>query len=578
MNKFKSIMAKLHTQNRDCLHWLYTDKQVYISSLRGNEQPIEEEKVFYYRMISFGFIGTGLRTPEKLVLLVWIPEKLCSAGNPGRAYQTAYEDYLLRLLSAPVNALSRSFQNNRKDSREKPVFSLQPVNSVVQRRNGCIYMQEKNAFRLRISFQVPLFNGASINGKSCLKGVRTLLDMICEYLKELDREALDRHIRVYARQLAIREFIREQGLLAFIADGSILPRQGDSEAPMRGAVPFVSPAGLKVTVPLPDGGEITGMGLAQGITIITGGGYSGKSTLLDSLAQGIYHHIEGDGREYLITDASACRIYAEDGRYVPPVDISPFFSYVPGNGNIHDFSTTHASGSVSQAVNIIEAVYGGSRLLLIDEDTSATNFMIRDQMMRKLVKKEAIIPYTDRVQELKRMGVSTVLVIGGSGEYLKYADSVLLMEDYVLSDRTEEVRGFAGKMAVVPEDGHRWMKKAELPFVIRSGVSPYIECVRIEHAHYIVIDHFVSDITRLTALNSKEQLNSLAWMMERLLVESGRESMDLRERCQEAADRLFPEAQNIVLSANVHQYELCLAQVRGIDLLMAMRRLRGTDI
>ena len=401
MNNFKRIMLSNHTQEKSCLNRLYTDKQVYISSVRSTAQPVEEEKIYHYRELSFRFMGTDYRTPEKLVLFVLLPESMISCGYPILPYATVYEDYLLRLISNSVNHLSEEYKNEKKSARAKPQFSMQPVSPAVQQRNGCTYMEGIKSFRLRIHFQVPLINGTRINGKSSFKGVREILDLISDKVYGIEKEDLREQICLYVRQLEIRKYLKENHFAAFIANGSILPRKGGTEIPMEQAKPFVSPAGLEVNISLSDGSVLTGMGIRQGVTIITGGGYSGKSTLLDSLEMGIYHHRKGDGREYVITDDTACKIYAEDGRYVQNTDISPFFSHMPGDRNIHSFSTSKASGSVSQAVNIIEAVYGGSRLLLIDEDTSATNFMIRDEGMQKLVKNEPIIPFTDRIDELK---------------------------------------------------------------------------------------------------------------------------------------------------------------------------------
>lgn len=445
MNHFKKIMTQNHMQNKECLHMLYTDRQIYISSVSSSMQPVEDEKLFHYREVSFSFAGTGFRTPEKVVLYVWIPGRLLNYEKEMTSERIPSEDWLMRRLSKPINALSETWQNDHKDVREKSAFSMQEVSHVVRRRNGCLYMELQEAFRIRISFRFPLINGHSVNGKSGFKGMKQLLDMICDILETTDKEELRAHIRLYKKQWEIREYLKKNSLLAFVADGSILPREGDTREPMRGAVPFQSPPQLRVEIPLSDGTKIEGMGVKKGITIITGGGYSGKSTLLDALEQGIYFHVAGDGREYVIVEETACKIYAEDGRVVHNMDISPFFSYIPGQSDRHDFSTPHASGSLSQATNIVEAVYGGSRLLLIDEDTSATNFMIRDRLMRQLVQKESIIPYTDRIRELSERDVTTILVIGGSGEYLEYGDCVLLLEDYRVYDRTEEV----GKMHVV---------------------------------------------------------------------------------------------------------------------------------
>ncbi len=214
------------------------------------------------------------------------------------------------------------------------------------------------------------------------------------FVNEFQREGLERAAALYRKQEAIRSWLKDSDYCAFVANGSILPREKDSDEPMQRAVPFMSAPEDEVEVE-----GIRGMAFRKGVTVITGGGYSGKSTLLDALSAGIYNHISGDGREFVITDESAMKISAEDGRCIRHVNLSPFIKWIPG-GNPADFSTEHASGSTSQAANIMEAVGWGVKLLMIDEDKSATNFMIQDVVMKALIEKEPITPFVERVREL----------------------------------------------------------------------------------------------------------------------------------------------------------------------------------
>lgn len=574
MNKFKSIMLENHTKAKGNLHNLYTERHVYRSSVSSSQQEVGQEKLFHYREMAFQFAAVDYKKPENLLFFVYVPKEKLSCGLPFLPYVTAYEDYLLRLVFNPVMELSGRFQNTHKNMHQKPKFSLQDVNSIVQKRSGSLYVEDMDAFRLLISFQAPLINGTWLNGKSGFRAVKEVLGLICDRVSGIVQDDLRTHILTYARQMAIREYLQKNNLAAFIADGSILPRMDDTDMPMDGARPFISPKGLRVKVQLPDGGELAGMGLRKGITVITGGGYSGKSTLLDSLEMGIYNHKKGDGREYVITDYSACKIYAEDGRCVRHFDLSPFFTSIPGR--VHDFSTSRASGSVSQAANIIEAVYGGSALLLIDEDTSATNFMIRDANMRKLVRKEPIVPFTDRVEELKSMGVSTVLVIGGSSEYLKYADIVLMMEDYRLEDMTEKVRkllDFSGtEDCVADEDmeGHVWTK--ERLWRTEPGGGDFTGSHHIDaHTGWIKVGNFTSDISRMTSVVCEGQANSLSYLLGRIIGGQGSYD-DLNKCCKHAVSLLFSGAVDLVIPKN-HEY-LWLEEVRALDLLMAASRLR----
>lgn len=583
MNKFKKLIISGHTQRKEYLQKLYTDRQEYISSISSSMQPVEDEKTFSYNDLSFSFQGTGYRTVEKMIIYIFVPQEMIILENMDNLLKNtcviAYEDFILRSISSHINELSEQYYNDKKSSREKPEFSAQSVNSIIQRRNGCIYIEEKKAFRIRIHFIAPLINAVNLNGKSTFKAVRAIMELIYDRLKAIDKLKLQAHISLYNNQMYIRKYLKENNLMAFIGNGSILPRNGESDIPMKNAIPFISPTESQVQIELSPGNIIRGMGINKGITIITGGGYSGKSTLLDAIETGIYNHVSGDGREYVITDESACKIYAEDGRYINNTDISPFFTNIPGSESVHSFHTTKASGSVSQAAGTIEAIYGKCRLLMIDEDTSATNFMMRDTYIQSLVKKEPIIPFTCRINELKQMGISTLLVIGGSGEYLRYADTVILMEDYIAKDETEYV-----KKNIKPlfDDNtiknlqnytdYCWIKERRSDFEAANNDFFYTECVQIENARYIKINNYVTDITKITAVISDEQINSLTYLLERLLA-NGDKTNELSVICTELAEGLFTVSRDTILSGS-HKYELWLEDVRAVDLLMAVFRMR----
>ncbi|MBO0706262.1 MAG: ABC-ATPase domain-containing protein, partial [Candidatus Dormibacteraeota bacterium] len=247
---------------------------------------------------------------------------------------------------------------------------------------------------------------------------------------------------------ALRGQLADRGLLSFVADGSILPRRsGVDPRPLpQGAVPFASPPSMRVELEVPNRGRIAGMGIREGVTLIVGGGFHGKSTLLRALELGIFDHVPGDGRELAVTREDAVRVRAEDGRRVARVDIGTFLSNLPVGGDTRDFSTDNASGSTSQAASIAEAVEAGARALFVDEDTAATNLMIRDARMQALVHKgqEPLTPLVDLVRPLHReLGVSTVLVMGGSGDYFDVADTVLMLDAFRATDVTDQARDVA---------------------------------------------------------------------------------------------------------------------------------------
>lgn len=251
-----------------------------------------------------------------------------------------------------------------------------------------------------------------------------------------DVQALEDHVTLLRDQEALRAQLKSRKLVAFVGNGAILPRAaGDSDRPLAAnrATAFESPESLSQTFELPSGRTVTGMGIPEGLTVIVGGGYHGKSTLLRALERGIYPHISGDGREWVISRADVASVRAEDGRPITGDDISPFITNLPTGTDTSHFSTTNASGSTSQAANVVEAHAAGACALLIDEDTSATNFMIRDRLMQRLVPndKEPITPFVQRVRSLyDATSVSTVLIAGGSGAYLRLADTVIAMDAY----------------------------------------------------------------------------------------------------------------------------------------------------
>lgn len=297
---------------------------------------------------------------------------------------------------------------------------------------------------LRFSMGLPA-SGRRIKGFEAKKMLTEQLPLLvsesCLY-RNLDNKLLKKEVQLFQDVNALRKGLVDKGLVAFVGDGSILPREsGVSDMPLKDAIPFKSPESLRVTFETEYHGQVRGMGIPDGVTLIVGGGYHGKSTLLLALERGVYNHRHGDGREWVVTDPAAVKIRAEDGRRIESVDVSSFIHNPPMEKNTTDFSTENASGSTSQAANIIEALEAGSSLLLFDEDTSATNFMIRDERMQRLVShdKEPITPFIDRVRELHLTeGASTIMVMGGSGDYFEVADTVIMMNSYLPQDVTDD--------------------------------------------------------------------------------------------------------------------------------------------
>lgn len=357
--------------------------------------------------------------------------------NPIR--RMAFEDFLTRSVE---RALRRVVKGNRGSGGSGRI-EIQRASQVVLPRTSMIV--EPGSVEARMAVGLPA-RGRTVDARAA----RT---MLFEELPRVVRESLTpagvdvEQARTHVETVEDADYLRRKlpdlGLVAFVADGAVLPREsGASDRPLRErAVPFRSPEEFRITVELPNRGEISGMGIQEGVTLVAGGGFHGKSTLLSALAWGVYDHVPGDGRELVVTRPDAVKIRAEDGRSVAGVDISAMIGELPGGRTTTSFSTSNASGSTSQAANIAEALEVGTSLFLVDEDTSATNFMIRDERMRELVRKEPISPFIDLVRPLHgSLGVSTIVVVGGVGDYLDVADRVILMEDYEPHDATERAR------------------------------------------------------------------------------------------------------------------------------------------
>lgn len=446
-------------------------------------------------------------------------------------------DYCLRQIAPYFDRCNAEYFNRARPDRENGKFILHKPDAKILTRNASFFAKcptreyEYIAGRkvrllpdteltppemclcIRMQVQLPFHKIKRTQTMLC----RDMPEAVEQFVAEFDLRGLENALAFAEKRQRIRARLRESGeYIAFVADGSILPREKDSDLPMRNAVPFVSTPGDAV-----EWEGVRGMALRRGVTVITGGGYSGKSTLLDALSAGIYDHIPGDGRELVLTDDTATEIFAEDGRAVSHLNISPFIRWVPG-GDTADFSTTHASGSTSQAANIMEAVDCGARVLLIDEDRSATNFMIRDKMMKKLIHHEPITPFTDRVNELARRGVSTILVIGGSGEYLGVADRVYRMDEYRISDVTTEAQ------TIWEADGTKTELPAEVAWsqdrtLLADRFTSYplqstAERLIVSDMGFLCIGNENIDIRAIPGLATPEMQNAAAFLIRYLMI------------------------------------------------------------
>lgn len=396
---------------------------------------------------------------------------------------------------------------------------------------------------------------------------------------ELDLEALERQAAAVEDQVALRAALPGAGLVAFVANGSSLPRRsGVDDRPLEEAVIFESPSTLEVALETPNAGEVRGMGIPRGITLVVGGGFHGKSTLLRAVEKGIWDHIPGDGRERVVAVEEAVKIRAEDGRAVHAVDISAFISRLPGEIETGAFSTDLASGSTSQAASLVEALQAGAEVLLLDEDTSATNFMIRDERMQALVAKqcEPITPFVDRIRELRdRLDVSTLLVMGGSGDYFDHADTVIQLDGYRPRDVTAEARAISASHIT----GRRDERESPLtPPASRSLNPSSLDPERrrgrwkigARGVETLIFGRSDVDLRAVEQIEDASQVRAIGWMMGRLSEDRGR-PVEPRSRILEMLDRLAAGDWDWLSG----RPDGDLAAPRAHEVLAAINRLRG---
>jgi len=375
--------------------------------------------------------GDPFASPSKIrIVIPHHKRKIDEANLEGFHRKTATEDVLARAVGKAVQSNTIQIKGSGKSGH---LLFDSPGQEVLERSA----VQVTTTFiTVCLSVGLPA-NGRRINAKEAEKLFSQVIPaIIWSSIFSITEGEVTAAVELADQQEAIRTAMRKKDWIGFIANGAILPRgSGVSQRSLTKAVPFRSPPENEVMIQLPHREDpIKGMAIEQGITLIVGGGYHGKSTILEAIERGVYPHTKGDGREYVITDPDAVKIRAEDGRQITGVNISPFIQNLPHQQNTHFFSTENASGSTSQAANVMEALEAGATTLLIDEDTSATNFMIRDQRMQQLVKKEKepITPFIDKIKQMRdQLGISTILVMGGSGDYFDVADSVIMMEAYV---------------------------------------------------------------------------------------------------------------------------------------------------
>ncbi|EGR9010850.1 ABC-ATPase domain-containing protein [Vibrio parahaemolyticus] len=478
------------------------------------------------------------------------------------AFQRAARDFI-----------ARSFEQFAK---QENTVSIALNGQTVLDSTAVLFTEEGIELRFRVNLPAE---GRSVLGK---KANNILTFHLPKFIRratlerELDKEAMVKHCQVVEDQSALREQLEAHNLVAFVANGSVLPRiAGNCDLPMKEAVEFTAPESLQVTLHAPNKGYVTGLGIPKGITLIVGGGFHGKSTLLNAIERSIYDHIPGDGREYIVTDQKAMKIRAEDGRCVHHLNLSNYINHLPMGKDTADFSTQDASGSTSQAAWLQESIEAGATSLLIDEDTSATNFMIRDERMQALVAKgdEPITPLVDRIGQLRdELDISTIIVMGGSGDYLDVANTVIQMHDYQAVDVTEKAKQVISQH---PTQRHNESEESLQTFrpralnrvVLMNILTDGKFRVSAKGKDSLRFGKEFTDLSALEQIESADEVNAIGWLWFQLA--------QLPGWCNNPAKEIEE-----MLSGEWHASlpkQGDLAKPRTLDVMAALNRMRKSQ-
>ncbi|MEZ9070233.1 P-loop domain-containing protein [Vibrio splendidus] len=487
--------------------------------------------------------------------LDWLKEK-------SYEYQVAARDFIARSFS--------------EFAKQETTVSIALTGQTVLDNTSVVFTEHGIEIRFRINLPA---DGRSILAKKAINIITFYLPKFIRRAtleRELNIEAMIKHCEAVEDQDALRAQLEENNLAAFVANGSVLPRiAGNCDLPMKGAVPFAAPESLSVTLNTPNQGDVTGLGIPKGITLIVGGGFHGKSTLLNAVERSIYNHIPGDGREGIVTATDTMKIRAEDGRCVHNLNLSNYINHLPMQKDTSNFSTQDASGSTSQAAWLQESIEAGVQTLLIDEDTSATNFMIRDERMQALVSKgaEPITPLVDRIGQLREeMDISTIVVMGGSGDYLDVADTVIQMHDYQAVDVTEKAQEVIAQHPTqrtnecetaletfVP----RSLNRAALMNILTDGKFR----VNAKGKESLRFGKEFADLSALEQLESTSEVNAIGWAWFQFAQTPGWSNNPAKEFSAILSDEWH---------VNMPNYG-DLAKPRVLDVMAALNRMRKSQ-
>lgn len=556
---FKSFygeLTRLSSKSKERLIELYAD---YI-----NKNSIRDEVFYESKLFKFTMNGVKMHFEELMNFIIYIPQ--INIYKDVFENSLPIEDYLLRHLYGPISAYSANQFNKNKEKRDQFIVYIQESSQIVTKRNGVFYDEKSKCFLIKLIVQIPLMSGGKrVDGKKAIKCFKELFKIIEQSILTIEIKEIQKRIELYNNQQQIRKFLLENDYVCFIGNGSILPRYKENNKKKENSIPFQSPKESEIIIHFENGDIISGMGLKKGITIIIGDGYSGKSTLLNAIESGIYDHCFADGREYVITNTTALMCNAEEGRSINKVDMSYFFKKLPGEYNLSSYCTYHASGSVSQSCNILEAIDLGSKLILIDEDKSAVNFMYRDELMKQLIPNSSIITLAERLIALKTI-TSFIIVVGSISDFMKYADTIILMKDFVPQLLKNDIK-HSYEFIEIPKVNKKIINCEFRLFFKQDVIDNKI----------LIYDDFLINIASLSSVLNKSQISFLQYAIKKCLEYAKEKTIALSELANIVNSCMLNK--DCMLNTNMinENTSMFFESIRDIDIQLTMLRLKRKD-
>jgi predicted ABC-class ATPase len=491
--------------------------------------------------------------------------------------RTALEDYLLRAFSAEVDKLA-SFDMTGLAKRNIVVTS--PEQKILP-RNTILVTGEY--VELRVAIQLPL-QQTLVDGvvTYAVDGVRMqeilfdeLMESVVNSLLYCNMDAEDVELFVQSMDNAdrLRQHLNASGQVAFLAEGSLLDRAELSDLPdYEHAVPLGLADGLGEPVDTPYAGTVNGLVVPSGLTVILGEADGGRIELMDALAQGIYNHVNGDGREHCVTVPDAVEIISEPGRSVQNVDLSAFYRE---DVSKQHFSSDWADSFDSQAASLMEALEAGSRVLLIDEQTSCPTFLGTDSRLDEVLGEPSHISLAARARQMvDELGIS--IVIAGSNlvaEYIPVADTVLQVSQSVVSDVTAVTKELDVSPAAVAPSIQLSSLLSRLRWIMPSSIDPSIGhedvFVKVDEDGLMQFGRIIMDAEDISQLVSLDQLRAIGLTFYYLKLRYVDEGYSLRE----ILDLVDRDISNEGLNALARDFCGNLARPRRYEVAAMLNRL-----